>query len=58
MADDLPIGGILIREAETEALLRFRGTAAVRLTTLEAVREFVEERSVAGWWRGWAGYCE
>lgn len=52
MADDLPIGGILIREAETEALLRFRGTAAVRLITLEAVREIVEERSVAGWWRG------
>jgi hypothetical protein len=39
-------GRMLIRE--TEALLRFRGTAAVRLITLEAVREIVEERSMVG----------
>jgi hypothetical protein len=48
MADDLPIGGMLIREAETEALLRFRGTTAVRLITLQAVRQIVEEQSKVG----------
>jgi hypothetical protein len=48
MADDLPVGGVLIAEAETDVLLGLRGTTAVRLVTLEAIRETVEGQSVEG----------
>jgi hypothetical protein len=41
VAEDLPIGGNLIREAPTQDLLQLRGRAAVRFITLEGVRQAV-----------------
>ena len=43
MADDLPIGGELIGEAETPVLLALRGTGAVRLVMLGAARQLLIE---------------
>ena len=48
VADDLPVGGELIGEAETAVLLALRGTAAVRLVTLAAIQQFLKEREMSG----------
>jgi hypothetical protein len=37
VAEDLPLGGVLVSEARTEDILHLRGVAAVRLTTLRAL---------------------
>jgi len=46
VADDLPVGGRLIGEAETAVLLRLRGTVAVRLVVLEAILEILDGRGL------------
>ena len=37
VAEDLPLGGVLVSEAPTEDILHLRGVAAVRLVTLQAL---------------------
>lgn len=37
VAEDLPLGGVLVSEAPTEEILHLRGVAAVRLVTLQAL---------------------
>lgn len=37
IAEDLPLGGVLVSEASTEDILHVRGVAAVRLVTLQAL---------------------
>ena len=37
VAEDLPIGGVLVGEAPTDVILHLRGVAAVRLVTLQAL---------------------
>lgn len=39
VAEDLPLGGVLVSEAPTEDILHLRGVAAVRLVTLEALHD-------------------
>ena len=39
VAEDLPLGSVLVREAPTEDILHLRGVAAVRLVTLRALHE-------------------
>jgi hypothetical protein len=38
VAEDLPLGGVLVNEAPTEEILHLRGVAAVRLVTLQALQ--------------------
>ena len=38
VAEDLPLGGVLVSEAPTDDILHLRGVAAVRLVTLQALR--------------------
>jgi hypothetical protein len=37
VAEDLPLGGVLVSEASTDDILHLRGVAAVRLVTLQAL---------------------
>jgi hypothetical protein len=39
VAEDLPLGGVLVSEAPTEDILHLRGVAAVRLVTLQALHD-------------------
>ena len=39
VAEDLPLGGVLVSEASTEDIFHLRGVAAVRLVTLQALHE-------------------
>jgi hypothetical protein len=38
VAEDLPLGGVLVSEAPTDDILHLRGVAAVRIVTLQALR--------------------
>jgi hypothetical protein len=37
VAEDIPLGGVLVSEASTEDIVNLRGIAAVRLVTLQAL---------------------
>jgi hypothetical protein len=39
VAEDLPLGGVLVSEAPTDDILHLRGVAAVRLATLQALHD-------------------
>jgi hypothetical protein len=47
VAEDLPLGGVLVREASTEDLLHLRGVAAVRLVTLQALHNVLVTEGTA-----------
>jgi hypothetical protein len=46
VAEDLPIGNGLVSEATSEELFRLRGLAAVRLITLEAIKEVLRTKKI------------
>jgi len=47
VAEDLPLGGVLVSEASTEEILRLRGIAAVRLVTLQALQNALSTKATA-----------
>jgi hypothetical protein len=47
VAEDLPIGSVLVGEAPTEVLLHLRGVAAVRLSTLQALQNALASQETA-----------
>jgi len=46
IAEDLPIGGQLISEAPTQDLLHLRGIAAVRIITLHALLDAIDNQGL------------
>jgi len=47
VAEELPLGGVLVSEAPTEDILRLRGVAAVRLVTLQALHNALSTKTTA-----------
>jgi hypothetical protein len=47
VAEDLPLGGVLVSEAPTEDILHLRGVAAVRLITLQALHNALVTKGTA-----------
>jgi hypothetical protein len=47
VAEDLPLGGVLVSEAPTDDILRLRGVAAVRLVTLQALHHALSTKGTA-----------
>ena len=47
VAEDLPIGGLLVGEAPIDAIFHLRGVAAVRLVTLQALHNALSTRETA-----------
>lgn len=47
IAEDLPLGGVLVGEAPTDDILHLRGVAAVQLVTLQALHNALLTRSTA-----------
>jgi hypothetical protein len=46
VAEDLPMGNGLVSEAASEEVFRLRGLAAVRLVTLEAMKEVLRTKRI------------
>jgi len=46
VAEDLPLGGVLVSEAPTEDIMRLRGIAAVRLVTLQALDNALSNKEI------------
>ena len=47
VAEDLPLGGILVSEAPTEDIFHLRGVSAVRLVTLQALHDALFTKGTA-----------
>ena len=47
VAEDLPLGGVLVSEASTEEIFHLRGVAAVRLVTLQALQNALSTKGTA-----------
>lgn len=47
VAEDLPLGGVLVSEAPTEDILHLRGVASVRLVTLQALHNALTANGTA-----------